>query len=479
MNAVQRIFKNIGVLFLAHMLNYIFGFITLTFSAKYLGVEGFGILSFALAFTGIFSVLMDLGLNTLTIREVSRDKSLLKQYVANITSIKLLSSLITFCLIFLISNLIGYDPQTIYVVFLIAFYTILNVFSQLFYSIFQAYEKMEYQSLGSILNSALIFIGILVAINYGFNITQFSSIYTIVGVFVLVYVLIIFAWKFNLPKLEFNSKIWKSLIKESWPFAITAISINLYLWIDTIILSLIQGPEAVGIYNAAYKLVLVLLFIPSVFNNAFFPVMSQYFVSSKQSLRLIFDKLFKIMILIGFPIGIGTFVIADKAILLIYGNQFIGSVTVLQILIWSTVLIFARSPLDRLLESSNKQLAVTKIFIIGALFNTILNIIFIPQFSYIGAALITVLTDILVLGLLIFTLRKKIGIFISKNTKISFLKIALASLIMGLILKQLIYLNIFVLIIIGLIIYILGLFIMQILDNDEISIIRSILKRGN
>lgn len=96
--------------------------------------------------------------------------------------------------------------------------------------------------------------------------------------------------------------MWKSLIKEAWPFAITGISINLYLYIDTIILSLIQGQEAVGFYNAAYRLIMVLLFIPVIFNNALFPLMSKFFISSKEALNLTFDKLFKIMILIGFPI---------------------------------------------------------------------------------------------------------------------------------------------------------------------------------
>ncbi|MBU4547215.1 MAG: flippase [Euryarchaeota archaeon] len=479
MNVPQRIAKNVSILFLSQMVGYVLGFFTLMYSARYLGVEGFGILSFALAFTGIFTVLMDLGLNTLTIREVARNKSLAQEYIANITLIKLLLSLTTFCLIFLIINSIGYNPQTMSVVYVIALYAILTTFSQLFYSVFQAHEKMEYQSLGSIINSSLLLLGVLIAINYELNIYQFSMIYAIAGSFILAYALFIFVWKFNFPQIEFNWKIWKSLIKESWPFAVTSISINLYLWIDTILLSVLQGPEAVGLYNAAYKLILVLLFIPIVFNSAVFPLMSQYFVSSKESLKVIFDKLFKIMILIGIPIGIGTLIIADKIILLIYGNQFLGSIIALQILIWSTVLIFLRSPLERLLESSNKQLSVTKIFILGAIFNTILNIIFIPKFSYVGAAIITILTDIIVFGLLIFTVKRNSGIFFSKGTKISIIKITVASFAMALVINQLKYLNIFLLIILGGIIYIVMLLIMRIWDNDEIILIKSLFKRGN
>ena len=53
------------------------------YTARYLGAEGFGILSFALAFTGIFGVFTNLGLSTLTVREVARDKSLASKYLGN------------------------------------------------------------------------------------------------------------------------------------------------------------------------------------------------------------------------------------------------------------------------------------------------------------------------------------------------------------------------------------------------------------
>ena len=62
MNTMQRIIKDVGVLFISQMLSYVLGFFTLIYSARYLGVEGFGILSLALAFTGIFSVCIDFNL---------------------------------------------------------------------------------------------------------------------------------------------------------------------------------------------------------------------------------------------------------------------------------------------------------------------------------------------------------------------------------------------------------------------------------
>ena len=84
MNTVQRIAKNTGVLLVSQIASYIIGFFFVMYTARYLGAAGFGILSFALAFTGIFGVFSDLGLSTLTVREAARDKSLARKYFRNI-----------------------------------------------------------------------------------------------------------------------------------------------------------------------------------------------------------------------------------------------------------------------------------------------------------------------------------------------------------------------------------------------------------
>lgn len=475
MNSIQRITKNISVLFISQMFSYILGFFTLMYSARYLGVEGFGTLSLALAFTGIFAVFLDLGLNTLTIREVARNNNLAKDYIANTMLLRIILVLFTVGLIMVISSFFGYNRETIEIIFIITLYMIFNSFSQMFYSIFQAFEKMEYQSIGTILSNILLLSGILLAINYRLDIVKFSSVYVIMAFLLLIYAYIVCYCKFFAPNINLKWNKWKELINEAWPFAVTGISINIYLWIDTIILSAIQGEAAVGLYNASYKLILVLLFIPIVFNNAMFPAMSKYYISSKEYLKISFEKLFKIMMLIAVPLGIGTILVAKDVILFVYGDEFQESTITLQILIWSTVLIFARGPFERLLAASNKQITTTKIFIIGVIFNIILNLIVIPKYSYIGAAIATVFTDILVLIFFIHT-TKTIRFSISKNIKKSLIKIIIASIIMGVTLSYIVNLNLFLVVLLGIIIYIITLFALKILDEDEILMMKSIFK---
>jgi len=90
MNTVQRIAKNTGVLLVSQIASYILGFFFIMYTARYLSAEGFGILSFALAFTAIFAVFSDLDLSMLAVREVARDKSLAGKYLGNIAVMKVI-----------------------------------------------------------------------------------------------------------------------------------------------------------------------------------------------------------------------------------------------------------------------------------------------------------------------------------------------------------------------------------------------------
>ncbi|NMC59539.1 MAG: oligosaccharide flippase family protein [Candidatus Methanofastidiosa archaeon] len=156
MSSAQKIAKNTGVLLLSRIVCYVLGFIYVIYSARYLGAANFGILSFAIAFTGIFEVFVDLGLNSLATREVARNKSLAIKYINNIIVIKTILSILNFLIIAILVNLLGYPLQTIEVVYLLTLYLILFNFSSMFFSIFQAFEKMEYQSLGQIILASLI-----------------------------------------------------------------------------------------------------------------------------------------------------------------------------------------------------------------------------------------------------------------------------------------------------------------------------------
>lgn len=201
MSVAQRIARNSLVLLVGQILTYVLSFFVVMYLARYLGPGPYGILSFGLAFTAIFGVVPDLGLSFLTVREVTRDKSLAAKYLANVGLMKVILAGVAFGLIALTMNVgkavIGYPQQTITIVYLLGLSVVITGLNQMCYSIFRAFERMEYQSLGQILHAALMLAGVILAIKYGFGLVGFASLYFYASLVTLVYSLTILVWKFS------------------------------------------------------------------------------------------------------------------------------------------------------------------------------------------------------------------------------------------------------------------------------------------
>lgn len=477
MNAIRKIAKNSCVLLISQIISTGLGFFFVMYMAQYLGAEGFGVISFALAFTGIFGILVDLGLKTLTTREVARNKLLAGKYLGNVTGMNLILALITFCLIVLSINILNYPAQTVKVVYVIALYVIINAFTQNFYSIFQANEKMEYQSLGHSLNSILLLVGTLCIINKGYDVFTFAVLYFYVSFIILIFNFTLCFWKFTKLKIEFDLKFWKQTIKQSLPFGLTSIFTVIYYYIDSIMISIMvpNSNEVVGWYNAAFRLVFVLLLIPTIYVTAIFPIMSTLYNTSKYSLKLLYEKSIKYMIFLGLPIITGVTLLSEKLIILIYGFDFIPSIIALKILIWSFLFASLGAVFGYLFNSINKPIMLTKIVGIGALCNVALNFLFIPLYSYIGASFATDLSRLFII-VIEFILLSKIGFDLEKGFLLNIsIKSVISSLIMSGIIISLYSVNIILVIFISSVSYFVSLIVFNGFDKDDSQIVRKIL----
>ncbi|MCC4770978.1 oligosaccharide flippase family protein [Methanosarcina sp. DH2] len=399
MTTVRKIARNSLFLLSGQIVNLVFGFFYFVYMARYLGAEDLGVLSLALSLSIIIGLLGDIGLSSLMAREVSRNQSLAPKYLGNIFFIKVILAIVTFGVVATVTNILGYSEQTIKVIYLITLSNIATSFTQTFNSIFQAFERFEYQSIGMILNSTLMLIGIFFAVKHNFDLIYFAFIYLIVNVIILVYSFIFCLWKFTIPSLKIDWIFWKQTILESIPFWLNSVFVVIYFKVDMVMLSTMDGDTVVGWYAASYRLIDALGFIPAVLMSTMYPVFSKFHISSKESLEFAFKKSFKFLTILAIPIGIGTTLLAENIILSIYGSEYTPSVIALQILIWASVLSFINYTPATYLTSTNKQRMLMILTFMGAILNVVLNFILIPLLSYNGAAIATVCTE-LVVGLL-------------------------------------------------------------------------------
>ena len=477
MSRTRQVVRNTSILFVTQIISYILIFFYTIYIARFLGAVGFGILSFALAFSGIFSIFADLGLNTLTVRDVSRDRTLEKKYIGNGLIIKFILASLSFGLIALWVNLLGYPYETIIVVYFVSLSVILTSITGIFYSIFQSYEKMEYQSISQIINSIAMFLGVILAINFGLNLIGFSLLFFITSMSTMIFTLILFIWKFSVPKIEIDLEFWKSTIREAFPYGLAAVFVMIYYWIDSIMLSLIVGNEVVGWYNAAYRIIFIFLSFQTIFIISIFPVMSSFYNKSN-SLKFAFERSFKYLLILSIPIAIFTTLMAKPIILLIFGPSYIPSIVALQILIWSIIFLFVNGLAGNLLGSVNKQSIVTKITGLGAISNILLNVILIPKFSYLGASLATVITEVIIMPILIYFIWKN-GFTTLKPLSKDLHKIFFSCGLMTIFVVALNGMNLFLLIVIALIVYLGMIYITKTLDDRDFLILKNIRKKHN
>lgn len=393
MRTIQRIAKNTIVLIVANIISRVFSFLFIIFVARYLGVEDFGTLSFATAFAGIFAILMDFGLNELTVREVARDKSQTDKYLGNFLILKVALSIFAFGIIMLIISFFNYSGQTRIIVYIIAASFIVTSFNGLFYAIFRAHEKMEYQSIGVMLNSASLFLIGLVAISLNLNVTAFAIIYLFSSVLVFIYACVSCGLRFACPLLEVDRSFWWRSFKEAWPIGVTSICIILNFRLDTVMLSIMKNETAVGFYSAAYRITEATTILASMFVTAIFPILSRYHEENRLLFIKMYNKASKYLSVIAFLMAFTLAFLAGPIINLLYGAGYAESVNAFKILIWAAAIMYLSMVVSCVCISANKQMLLMKIGISSVVINFLLNLALIPSYSFNGASTATVISQ--------------------------------------------------------------------------------------
>jgi O-antigen/teichoic acid export membrane protein len=274
-------------------------------------------------------------------------------------------------------------------------------------------------------------------------------------------------------KIEIDYEIFGWLLRTSFPFALIGALTTICYKIDSVMLSYFVGDSAVGYYNAAYTLVLTLLFIPEAYLESIYPVMSRLHTDQEsiKQLNFLFQKSTKYLIGIALPICVGTSLIADEIIVLFFGSDFAPSTVGLQILIWSTLFMFLNLLFSNFLTSTNRQSIAVKAIAIGVSINIILNYLMIPKLSFAGASLATVITEIAILVIYskyLYTSKYGIGI-----NFIDTFKSMTSCAITGLYILYFIEINILFLITSSVILYITLLYVVGWIGPFEKTLCRS------
>lgn len=476
MSQVKTIFKNMSWLLISQIIASICAFIWTVLMARYLGVDKYGIFGFATSLTAILAVTVDLGINTHVIRHVATDYDSAPKYLGNAIPLKSIFGVGTMILTVIILIIMKTDELTFTVTLLFAIEMIIKSLMSLLNGSFQAFEEGKYQGIGNTLLHTILLIFILITIFGDFGLFGVALSYILANLIAFTYTYYAFKKHISKPKFELDLKFCKKITRLSIPFAVIGLLYTIYYSIDMVMLTNMVGSYASGIYNATYKLISVLTLFYSVYTAVIFPVMSKFFNNDDTMLLISFEKSIKYLMLVIIPIAIATVIYSTDIIHLIYGHKYDAASSALSILIWTVCLLFISGAANSLLNASHKEVTVTKIYAIAAAFNIILNFFMIPYLSYDGAAITTVLSELLIV-IIQFYIIYKIGHRPNKKLYYDLIKIIVGSAILGIIL-QFLNLNMWVALPVGILIYLITIYLLRFFDDDDKYIINEILGRN-
>jgi O-antigen/teichoic acid export membrane protein len=210
--------------------------------------------------------------------------------------------------------------------------------------------------------------------------------------------------------IAFDLKEWKKILYLSWPLAFSVILNLVYFKTDTIILSIFHSQEAVGIYSLPYKILETLLAFPAMFVGLVMPLLSYHAFATWDRFRRYLQRSFDALLLIDILMVITTLFFARQIVDLLKGQQnYYDSPRLLQILIFAAGTIFMGTLFGYAVVAINKQKEMIKGYLLGAVVGLILYFALIPKFSYWGAAIGTVVTEITVASFAYYLVRQGSG----------------------------------------------------------------------
>jgi O-antigen/teichoic acid export membrane protein len=428
----DRIIKNTLALFLGSGIGNLLSFFLMVVIARSLGDVGVGQYSFIFAFGSLIILIGNPGLEYLIVKEVPGNKGLLPTYAGNILSLKIILAVLAVSVTLALSMFVNKPQVVIDSLLIVCVIFGLNVVGLTFSSILRANERMDLTSLAEVTERAIA-LGLGVIVLYKTRSVLYLVLVLLVSRTVREVLCFYFSNRYFTPVFRRDWRIWKQLFIKSLPFSLSIFFLYIYYRIDTVMLSLMVNDQVTGWYNAAYRLVDVVNYIPFLIVTAILPPMARSSKKDKELLKDIFNRSLRYLIILAAPIGLGTYLLAPRIIQFVYGEGFSNATFALKILIWAEVFVFVNYLGGQLLNVIDKQKAYTMIIGITASVNILLNVILIPKYTYIGASVATLLCEVLVF-ILVYHIIKKV--FLKVSIWPMLLRPILAAIIMGIVILK-------------------------------------------
>lgn len=383
--------------------------------ARTFGPEEFGKLAFAIALTGIFMVIVDYGFNLLIVREVAVSPNNAIAIANRVISGKIILSILSSAIIAVTTVALNYSHETLIIISILWFAAVLYSFGFFFNTIFRGLNQFQYETYPTFFLYVIQFAFVVILLTLNFRSRAIAIVFLLSRLIYFVVSLILVSNKIGRLSFVPDFKGGFKILKESMPFGIHAILATIYFQIDTVFLAHYCGNTEVGYYQAATRLVTVSMIIYEVITSSFYPLISKKFMYDSSGYREDGFAFNRYMLLVGGGLSVFFILFADMIIRLLYGTGYEQSILILRLM---TVVIFIRfaggAYATFITVADNQRLRAIGVGA-SAVVNILLNILLIPAYGGVGAAIASIITHLVLISLyIIFSLRLNGSWFIDK-----------------------------------------------------------------
>ena len=389
----QAAASNAGWLVVERILSGVLAITVTAAVARHLGPAQFGVLSFALSTVLLFATLWTLGLSGLVVRELVRDPEREAELLGTVMGLRIAGGIVALVAALGLVVVLGRDDTTrvavaILMVGVLGLYTFDGIDFWL-----QAGVRSRYAVVARSLA-----LGVASAVNVALIVAD-GPLLAFVAAAALEYALggvLLVAAYLRLggrpARWRFQGGTARTLLTASWPLILSGVANAINLRADQLMLGTMSGTDAVGTYAAAARLSEVWYFVPAAIAASVFPAMVRAHAGDRTSFDRWMTRLYDLMIALALPIAIGVSLLAGPLVAILFGPEYAASAPILAVHVWAGPFVFLGAALSRWLIAEDRLKFSLARHGAGAVVNIGLNLVLIPMYGGLGAAVSTLVS---------------------------------------------------------------------------------------
>lgn len=390
----KKYFSNTFWALLERAVRFILGLLIGIYVARYLGPQLFGVYNFAISFTSLIILFSTLGLDKIVVKAIVRKEASTESILGTALVLRLVAAVGSILCIILFIEFFNAE-QAKAAVYIISITSLFQAFDCIDLY-FQAKVKIKYVAIIKIIQSLAGALSKLILITIEADLIWF------IWVLVLEAAILAFGlyWTYkikvgDLIVWKWDKQLAKKLLLYSWPLVLSTVFIAINLRIDQILIQQLLGSEAVGYYAAVSRLSEASYNICVLIVAALFPAI----VNSKSISEIMYynriKNLYSLMFFMALSISLLITIFAEPLIILLYGMDYIQSAQVFAIHIWTAVFVYWGIIMNQWAIMENRQKHMAFFMFIGIIINIILNLLLVPVYGINGAAIATLISQIM------------------------------------------------------------------------------------